>query len=141
MIGWLATNSTVLISSLGGIALAAATFWAARLNGKQSAKAQATQADSSAYTTAREIWGDLLDDLKTQVADQNRELRAMRSRFNEEMQSLRARIGDLETKRAGDRKAIHLLTEYAKALLHVLKTNSIDAPDPPEGLDMGIGDG
>lgn len=138
MTAWLAANSTAIISTLGGITLAVATYWAARLNGKLSAKAQATQADASAYDTAREIWGELIDDLRSKVRDQSRELEDMRHRFDQEMQSLRARLEDLEMKRAGDRKAIHLLTEYAKTLLRVLKTNNIVAPGPPEGLDVDI---
>lgn len=133
---WLAIHSDTIISAIGAIVVGGLVFLGTRLSGKLSAKAQAVQADATAYATARQIWGDLIDDLKSKVSDQSKELSSMRRRFDEEVQGLRTRLEDLETKRAGDRKAIHLLTEYAKALLRVLKINGIDPPAPPEGLAM-----
>lgn len=141
MISWISSNLTAISSTLGTILVAAGAIWVARINGKNAVKAQAVQADATAYETARSIWGDLIDDLRSKITDQRREIDAMRKRFDGEMQTLRARLEDLETKRAGDRRAIHMLTEYAKALLRVLKTNGIDPPTPPDGLDVDIEDG
>lgn len=129
-------HSDTIISALGAVFVGGLAWWGVRANGRFSARAQTAQADATAYATARQIWGDLIDDLKSKVSDQSKELSSMRRRFDEEVQGLRTRLEDLETKRAGDRKAIHLLTEYAKALLKVLKINGIDPPAPPEGLAM-----
>lgn len=136
MTAWIAAHSTLVVSILGGVIIPMGVALIAHLTGKSASRVQSRGAEASAYDTARAIWGDLIDDLKSKVTDQRREIDSMRRRFDDEMQGLRARLEDLETKRAGDRHAIHLLTEYAKALLRVLKSNNIVAPDPPEGLDM-----
>jgi hypothetical protein len=136
MISWIAAHSTLSLSILGGVMVPLfVAFWSHR-TGKQSIKAQTRQADASAYDTAREIWGDLLDDLKEQISVQRREIGAMKKRFDEEMKTLRSRLEDLESQRAGDRRAIHLWREYAKALLRALKSNGIEPPPHPDGLDL-----
>lgn len=135
-----------VLSALGGILAAVLTFWGVRLSQRQSAKAQeATQeiehakVDAAAYGEARQIWDTLIEDLRNKAADQTREIDRLRREFEAQQAQTdrwRERLEDLEQKRAGDRKAIHLLTEYVRDLLDVIEKNDLIPPKPPEGLEL-----
>lgn len=133
---WLSTNALPILSGLGGTLTIVGTYAAARVTGRQSAKSHKAAVDAAAYESARGIWGDVIEDLRQQVQDQKHSIAELRSSMGGEIRQLRERLGDLETKRAGDRRAIHILTEYAKLLLQVLRSHGIEPPEPPDGLDM-----
>jgi septal ring factor EnvC (AmiA/AmiB activator) len=141
----------LMLSTLGAIVTALCAYLGVRVNARNAKQAQAkaaeierTKIDAAAYDSAREIWDAVIGDLRDQVADQRKELAALRasvSKYHVEMNKLRDRLEDLETKRAGDRRAIHTITEYARALLRLLKDNGIAPPPAPDGLTLEhIGD-
>lgn len=121
-----------VLSASGGIIAAVIGYFGIRLTQRQAVKAQQAtieiekdKVDVQAYAEARTTWESLIKDLRKQVDDQRKES----DRF-------RGRLEDLEQKRRGDRLAIHVLTEYARQLLWVLRENNIQPPPTPEGLDM-----
>jgi uncharacterized protein HemX len=140
------SNLGAILSSLGVVAAAIIGWLGVKHTQRQAAKAQQvtteierSKIDAAAYAEARKIWDSLIDDLREQVAIQRTEIADLRREHNSELRSLRERLGDLEQKRAGDRRALHLLTVYARELLRLLKENGIVSPAPPEGLDMDGG--
>jgi hypothetical protein len=121
-----------VLSASGGIIAAVIGYFGIRLTQRQAVKAQQAtieiekdKVDVQAYAEARTTWESLIKDLRKQVDDQRKES----DRF-------RNRLEDLEQKRSGDRVAIHVLTQYARQLLWVLRENNIQPPPTPEGLDM-----
>lgn len=121
-----------VLSASGGIIAAIIGYYGIRLTQRQAVKAQQAtieiekdKVDVQAYAEARTTWESLIKDLRKQVDDQRKES----DRF-------RNRLEDLEQKRSGDRVAIHVLTQYARQLLWVLRENNIQPPPTPEGLDM-----
>jgi hypothetical protein len=121
-----------VLSASGGIIAAVIGYFGIRLTQRQAVKAQQAtieiekdKVDVQAYAEARTTWESLIKDLRKQVDDQRKES----DRF-------RTRLEDLEQKRRGDRVAIHVLTEYARQLLWVLREHNIQPPPTPEGLDM-----
>lgn len=136
MIAWISAHSTLVMSILGVVVIPLFGYFLNHKVGKWTARAQSRGAEATAYDTAREIWGDLIDDLRSKVSDQRREIDAMRKRFDGEMQTLRIRLEDLESQRANDVKRINLLVEYAKALVRALKSNGIEPPPQPDGLHL-----
>lgn len=123
---------TTILSASGGVIGAILTFLGARYTQRSAAKAQATaqeierqKVDAQAYSEARKIWDQVIEDLHSQVAFQRKQL-----------DDFRNRLEDVEQKRAGDRKAIHELSEYIRDLLALLKEHNIAPPVPPVGLDL-----
>jgi hypothetical protein len=121
-----------ILSACGGIITGLIGYFGIRLTQRQAVKAQQAtieiekdKVDVQAYAEARTTWESLIKDLRKQVDDQRKES----DRF-------RNRLEDLEQKRSGDRVAIHVLTQYARQLLWVLRENNIQPPPTPEGLDM-----
>lgn len=128
-----------ILSALGGILAAVLTFWGVRLSQKQSAKAQQvtqeierSKIDAAAFGQAQVIWDSIIKDLRDTSTDQRHEISDLRR----EQDAHRARIEDLEKKRAGDRRSIHLLTEYIRDLLKVIEDNGLTPPKPPVGLEL-----
>jgi septal ring factor EnvC (AmiA/AmiB activator) len=136
----------VVLSAAGTVIVAILGYLGMRINARNAKAAQTSTAelerskiDAAAYDSAREIWDSVINDLRRQVADQHKELAALRtlvSKYHTEIGDLRDRIEDLETKRAGDRRAIHAITTYARQLLQLLKVNGIAPPPAPEGLAL-----
>jgi septal ring factor EnvC (AmiA/AmiB activator) len=136
----------LMLSTLGAIVTALCTYLGVRLNARNAKQAQTktseierTKIDAAAYDSAREIWDAVINDLREQVADQRKELSELRvsiSKYHNEIGKLRDRLEDLETKRAGDRRAIHTITTYALQLLRLLKDNGIAPPPAPDGLAL-----
>lgn len=128
-----------ILSASGGIIAAVIGYFGIRLTQRQAVQAQQTTAeietakvDALAYTEARLTWDALIKDLRNQVKDQKADLAEVRHTAD----GFRNRLEDLEQKRSGDRVAIHVLTQYARQLLWVLRENNIQPPPTPEGLDM-----
>lgn len=128
-----------ILSALGGILAALLTFWGVKISQKQSAKAQEvtqeiekSKVDAAAFGQAQLIWDSIIKDLRETTSDQRREISDLRREF----EAQRARLEDLERKRASDRKAIHLLTEYVRDLLELIRDNDLTPPPPPPGLSL-----
>ena len=139
----LVNNAGTILSTLGTVIAALIGWFGVRHTQRQASKAQQvtieierSKIDAAAYAEARKIWDSLIDDLRSQVANQRAEIADLRKASNEEMRALRADLSDLARKRAGDRQAIHLLTVYARDLLKALDTNGVTPPSPPVGLDL-----
>lgn len=141
------SSTWVSILSAGlGLITGLLTYLGMRLSQRQAVKAQEvtseierSKADSQAYTEARQTWDSLIRDLRNQVKDQRTDLAEMRGKLtaqNKVAGEFHTRLEDMEQKRRGDRVAIHVLTEYARQLLWVLRENNIQPPPTPEGLDM-----
>jgi Tfp pilus assembly protein PilN len=121
-----------ILSLIGGVLTSVIGYFGVRLTQRQATKAQRatialeqSKIDAQAYTEARMTWDALIKDLRNQVKDQRRDLA-----------DLNNRLEDLEQKRSGDRRAIHVLTEYARQLLKVINAADLKPPSPPEGLDL-----
>lgn len=135
-----------LLSASGGIIAAIVGYLGLRFSQRSSAKAQritqgieSAKADSMAYDSARQTWDSLIRDLRNQVKDQRVDLAEMRNKFTaqtRETKDFQSRLEDMEQKRGGDRRAIHVLAEYARQLLKVIDAADLTPPSPPEGLDL-----
>lgn len=128
-----------ILSAAGGILAAILTFWGVKISQKQAARAQQvtheiekSKVDAAAFGQAQLIWDSIIRDLRETTSDQRREISDLRREF----EAQRARLEDLEKKRAGDRKAIHLLTEYVRDLLELIRDNDLTPPAPPPGLEL-----
>lgn len=117
--------------SVGGVVLAALGIYISPLlkwtqsykSRKSSAENDRTKADAAAYAGARDIWGDLIDDLRAQISDQR-----------EDIKTLRGRIENLEHSQVTDRTATLKIISYAGELRRLLRAAGIDHPDPPAGF-------
>lgn len=128
-----------ILSALGGILAAVLTFLGVKIQQRQSAKAhQATQeiekskVDAAAFGQAQVIWDSIIKDLRETTSDQRREISDLRREF----EAQRARIEVLERKRSADARSIHLLTEYIRDLLELIRDNNLTPPEPPPGLEL-----
>lgn len=126
------TVLTALLSGVGGLVSAILMFLGTRYTQRSASKAQTSaqeierqKVDAQAYSEARKIWDSVIEDLHSQVTYQRVQL-----------DEFRTRLEDVEKKRAGDRQAIHVLTEYIRDLLALLKEHNLTPPVPPEGLDL-----
>lgn len=126
------TVLTALLSGVGGLVSAILMFLGTRYTQRSASKAQTSaqeierqKVDAQAYSEARKIWDSVIEDLHSQVTYQRAQL-----------DEFRTRLEDVEKKRAGDRQAIHVLTEYIRDLLALLKEHNLTPPVPPEGLDL-----
>lgn len=135
----MSTTWVTILSLIGGVLTSIIGYFGVRLTQRQATKAQRatieleqSKIDAQAYTEARMTWDALIKDLRNQVKDQKADLAEVRHTAN----GFRNRLEDLEQKRSGDRVAIHVLTQYARQLLWVLRENNIQPPPTPEGLDM-----
>ena len=79
---------------------------------------------------------DLRTQMKEDRADHHAEIAQLRNEHAAQMDRMTRRIEDLESKRVGDRTAIHALTVYVRALLTLLHQHDITPPQAPEGLDV-----
>jgi hypothetical protein len=148
---------TALLTAIGTVLVGLLSYLGVRFTQRQVSKAakrtaeiEQEKVDAAAYQEARAIWDDLIKDMREQIADQRSQLTELRGETGDlrkrlaeleekrtaETGELRRRLADVETKRAGDRRAIHQLTVYARSLLSVLKNHGITPPVPPEGLDL-----
>jgi hypothetical protein len=128
---------TVALISVGGVGFSAVAGWATaratgrtaarteQLKAEASAKIEQLKADALAYETAKNIWGDLIDDLSRQVDSQDTKV-----------QALRERVELLEAGRIEDHAAIRRLVIYARELIGLLRGAGINPPTPPQGFDI-----
>lgn len=122
---------TVALITLGGVLLTVlGGYFGVRFTAKVSDKAQKStteiersKVDAAAYSSARDIWGSLIDDLRDQIAGQRDELRL-----------LRQRIDCLEQNRHSDRQEIRERDDYIAVLRRLLRKAAIEHPDPPAGF-------
>jgi septal ring factor EnvC (AmiA/AmiB activator) len=135
---------TILTVAAGPIA-AVVGFLGVRLSQRQSnkqlqitAEIQRDQVNASAYDSARQVWTALTKDLQTERDSLKRSVSDLSVKVDAQdmqVEQWRRRLEDLEQKRQGDRRAIHLISDYARRLLRVIEDNNLSPPQPPEGLD------
>lgn len=118
LIAWI-TFGGVLLTAIGIYLGARLTARVAAKGQKDTNKVAETKVNAEAYTSAREIWGSLIDDLQDQLKG-----------YREELRMLRERIESLEQSRNLDRLAIRKRDEYIAVLRRLLHLNQIEHPNP-----------
>ena len=135
-----------VLSGVGGIIGTLLTFLGVRLSQRQAnkqveltASIERDKVDASAYSEARLVWDALIRDLQAERSAQKAEISDLKVKVDaqeSQARQWRERLEDLEQKRAGDRRSIHLVSTYARRLLRLVEDNGLIPPQPPEGFDL-----
>lgn len=122
--------SIALVSFAGVLLTVAGTYAGVRYTTGTATKAQAQAAvterervDATAYNTAREIYGDVIEKLGRQV-----------EKLERQAEKQDQRIEHLERDRINDRAMIQRLSDYARELSRLLRGAGIAHPAAPEGF-------
>jgi hypothetical protein len=139
------TLASVLIAIISAAGLLAGGVYAARQVYRSNARAAELQEQALTNETAkvdlervREFRADiaaLRHDRDEDNARHHGEIVALRNDHAADIAQLRQRLNQAEIERAHSRTEIHLLTEYARVLLRLLRDAGIAYPPPPAGLD------
>lgn len=118
------TDPTVAVAliSVGGVGFSAVVGWAtAKATGRSALKSEQLKVEAAAH----EAWGDLIGQLRREVADQD-----------SKSKSLRERVELLEAGRIEDHAVIRRFAAYARELIGLLRGAGINPPTPPRGFDI-----
>lgn len=152
-------NISIIIAIIAAVTSLGGVWLTTRATTKQARKAaqQAKQAsdqtrelergkvDAEAYARARASYDAAIDELEARITRLRDELRETREEHVREMKEMTDRVGRLEGERERNRQYIrrlnrdlHLLSEWARGLLHDLRSRGIAHPPPP--VDLGDSD-
>lgn len=119
-------DPTVIVAIIGASAviLSALVGWlTARHTTRSAEKSKKLEIEAAAYNRAKDIWNDVIDDLRTEVKDNRAE-----------MQTLRSRVESLERGREEDQAKLRRAAAYINQLTKLLLGAGVVPPPSPSGL-------